>query len=83
MLLPEPGFFGPVPGLMTATAWADFPKRNLYLTLRDKLSMLFCDEHFLKVLLPRRRPALSLWHLAVTWEKIKDTKQKRATSRGV
>lgn len=61
----KPRSFDPVPELTAATAWAAFPKGNSYLTLRDELGTLYCDEHFSKLFPTRGKPALSPWRLAL------------------
>jgi len=62
-LHPQP--YNTVPEETQRVAHAAFPKGNLYLTLRDKLSTFYKDEDFAPLFSPYGQPAEAPWRLAL------------------
>lgn len=60
---PEP--IPPIPEDTAAVARAAFPKRNLYLPLRDTLGSIYQDETFTSLFSRRGQPAQAPWQLAL------------------
>jgi len=54
-----------IPDETARVARAAFPAGNLYLTMRDELGVLFCDEQFADLYPRRGQPAQAPWRLAL------------------
>lgn len=61
----KPVLVEPVPEQTKRIARAAFPKGNSYLTLRDELGTLYCDEDFVGLFSRRGQLALPPWRLAL------------------
>jgi transposase len=61
----KPATIEPVPAQTARIARAAFPKGNAYLTLRDELGTLYCDDDFAELFSRRGQPALPPWRLAL------------------
>jgi transposase len=58
----KPSVIAPVP---EETAGIAFPKGNLYLAMRDELSIAFSDSDFAELFVRRGQPAFAPWRLAL------------------
>lgn len=56
---------GPIPEDTARVARSAFPKGNLYLTIRDRIGVLFDDEMFIPLFSSCGQPAESPWRLAL------------------
>ena len=61
----RPSLVPPVPAETARIARAAFPKGHPYLTLRDRLDILFTDEHFASLFPAGGPPAAAPWRLAL------------------
>src|SRR5215207_2678914 len=61
----KPSVIEPVPTQTARVVRAAFPKGNLYLSMRDKLGVLFEDVDFTELYPRRGQPAFAPWRLAL------------------
>jgi transposase len=61
----HPSLIEPVPEQTAQIAHAAFPKGSPYLTLRDELGTLYCDDDFSSLFPARGQPAFPPWRLAL------------------
>jgi len=61
----KPQNISSVPDFTAAVARAAFPKRNIYLQIRDTLGSIYVDEDFTFLFSARGQPAQSPWRLAL------------------
>jgi transposase len=55
----------PIPELTVQVARAAFPKGNTFISMRDTLSTVFCNQDFAQLFSERGQPGLSPWRLAL------------------
>jgi len=80
----KPTRIEPVPEQTARIARAAFPNGNSYLTLRDELGTLYCDEDFAGLFSRRGQPALPPWRLAlVTILQFRETLSDRQAAQAV
>jgi transposase len=64
MLLPDSSST-PIPELTVQVARAAFPKGNTFISMRDTLGTVFCNQDFAQLFSERGQPGLAPWRLAL------------------